>query len=358
MREAKLEAPTVTSVASTSLRVIATAIIFVSLYYASTVIISLICAVFIAFVLEPGVKLMLRLRLPRWLGSFIMVVAALAVMYLVIYAVYDRVVDFTGNLPAFTARLKQIITHFQVTFRNIRLSAGALFPSSAEPRAAAVQVQEGASWVQYLVRGIGSAYGILITVMFIPFLVFFMLTGKDQIWLATLNLFPSDHQDQAQEVIRGISRMVRQYVLGNVLVALISAGLLTPVFAVIDLRYALLVGPVAAFLSMIPYIGLILALVPPLLLAIVQPEYKDILPFAIIIVSVVLVHLLAMNILTPKLVGRRVKLNALTVTIAMMFWGWLWGGIGLLLAVPITAAIKAVCDHVERLKVYGDWMGG
>jgi predicted PurR-regulated permease PerM len=70
-----------------------------------------------------------------------------------------------------------------------------------------------------------------------------------------------------------------------------------------------------------------------------------------------LVHFLAVNVLTPKLVGRRVNLNALSVTIAMMFWGWLWGGIGLVLAVPVTAAIKAVCDNVEKLKPYGAWMG-
>jgi predicted PurR-regulated permease PerM len=63
------------------------------------------------------------------------------------------------------------------------------------------------------------------------------------------------------------------------------------------------------------------------------------------------------NLLTPKMVGRRVKLNALTVTIAMMFWGWLWGGIGLVLAVPLTAALKAVCDSIRPLKPYGHWMG-
>jgi len=59
----------------------------------------------------------------------------------------------------------------------------------------------------------------------------------------------------------------------------------------------------------------------------------------------------------PQLVGHRLIQNALAVTIAMMFWAWLWGGVGLVLAVPITAAIKAVCDNVERLKPFGAWMG-
>jgi predicted PurR-regulated permease PerM len=69
------------------------------------------------------------------------------------------------------------------------------------------------------------------------------------------------------------------------------------------------------------------------------------------------VHFAALNILTPKLVGHRVNLNALTVTISLMFWGWLWGGIGLVLAIPITAAIKAICDNNSSLRPYGAWMG-
>ena len=74
-------------------------------------------------------------------------------------------------------------------------------------------------------------------------------------------------------------------------------------------------------------------------------------------VAVVVVHFLATNLLTPKLVGHSVRLNPLTVTIAMMFWGWLWGTVGLVLAVPLTAAIKAVCDNIPSLQAYGAWMG-
>ena len=80
-------------------------------------------------------------------------------------------------------------------------------------------------------------------------------------------------------------------------------------------------------------------------------------PLPTVTVAVLVVHFLAVNVLTPKVVGRTVKLNALTVTIAMLFWGWLWGGIGLVLAVPITAAAKAVCDNISSLKPLGAWLG-
>ena len=139
------------------------------------------------------------------------------------------------------------------------------------------------------------------------------------------------------------------------MVALMSAALITPIFSLTRLRFALLLGPLAAFLSMVPYLGVALAIVPPLLMGLGQ--YTTATPFIIIAVTIMVVHFLAINVLTPKFVGHQVSLNALTVTIAMMFWGWMWGAVGLVLAVPITAAFKAVCDNVEKLKPWGVWMG-
>jgi predicted PurR-regulated permease PerM len=284
-----------------------------------------------------------------------MVLLMLTVAYLAIYVIYDRAQAFMEELPKLVTKLKQITAHLQVTAQNIRQSTQTIIPPSSDSNLPTVRLQQESPWMQFLLRGIGSVYAFVVTVMFIPFLVFFMLTSKHQIWAATLNLFPLERRQKAEDVINGISQMFRQFVLGNFLVAAISAALITPVFAVIKLQYALLLGPLAAFLSLIPYIGVALALLPPSLIGLLQ--YDTMGPFVTLAVTVAAVHFLAVNFLTPKLVGRRVKLNALSVTIAMMFWGWLWGGIGLVLAVPITAAIKAVCDNVEKLKPYGAWMG-
>ncbi len=67
-------------------------------------------------------------------------------------------------------------------------------------------------------------------------------------------------------------------------------------------------------------------------------------------------HLVAMNVLIPALVGRQVRVNALALTISLLFWGWLWGGVGLLLAIPITATLKVICDHVESWQPVGRWL--
>lgn len=350
--EAGTEGRPLARAGAASLRIIAAAIILGFLYYASSLVITLIFAIFIAFVLDPGVKLMERLHIPRWVGSLLMVLWALLAVYLLIYVIYDRAQAFIAQLPAFAAAMQSLVTHLETWLRGFwPTTFSSAPPESSVPT---VRVQQGGSWLQYL-AGFGPVYSFTVTVMFIPFLVFFMLTSRDHIWEATLNLFPVRHRQEAEDIIGRISEMVRRYVLGNLLVVLISAAIITPVFMLIHLPYAALVGPVAAFLSMIPYVGIALSLLPPMLIGLVQ--YHNLEPFITICVTLTVVHFLAVNVLTPKFVGHSVKLNPLSVTIAMLFWAWLWGAPGLILAVPITAAIKAVCDNVGPLKAYGRWLG-
>ena len=103
------------------------------------------------------------------------------------------------------------------------------------------------------------------------------------------------------------------------------------------------------------YLGVVLALLPPFFIGMVKWTTPG--PYLGIAVTLLFLHIVALNVLLPAIVGRRVHLNPLAVTIALLVWGWLWGGIGLILAIPITAAIKVICDHVEGWEPAGRWLG-
>ncbi len=341
--------------APTSIRIIAAAVVFAGIYFASSIVITLIVSLLIAFVLEPGVRLLERIWIPRWLGSLLMVLVGLALVYLLIYLIYDRVTAFVDDLPRLAIRIKQLVTHYQIVLQNLSQRTAPFTPSNQGASLPTVRVQQESPWARFLLRGIGSVYAFTVTVMFIPFLIFFMLAAKDHFFASTLNLFSMDRRNRVKIVIDAISVMVRQYVIGNILVALISTVLITPAFMLVQLRYALVLGPLSALLNLVPYIGVALAIIPPLLIALMQ--YDTMGPYIAIAVAVLAIHFIAINVLTPKLVGNRVRLNPLSVTISVMFWGWLWGGIGLVLAVPITAAFKAICDNIESLKPFGEWLG-
>jgi predicted PurR-regulated permease PerM len=211
------------------------------------------------------------------------------------------------------------------------------------------------SWVkEFLTRGLGSIYVIALAVSFVPFLVFFMLAEKRDVWHATMQLFPPTERTRVKLALEDLSVMIRGYILGNLLVALILGLACWGFFALIKLSNAFLVGMVSGALNLVPYVGTVLAWIPPIIVGMAQ--YNTIGPFVGIAAVLTVMHLIAVNVLIPALVGRQVRLNALAVTIALLFWGWMWGGMGLVLGIPLTAAVKVVCDHVEEWKPIGRWM--
>jgi len=125
-------------------------------------------------------------------------------------------------------------------------------------------------------------------------------------------------------------------------------------FLALGLDYPVLAGMVSGLFNMVPYIGAVLAWLPAFILAIVK--WKAISHFALIAFVLTSIHVVAQNLIAPQLVGRQVRLNAVAITIALLFWGWVWGGMGLILAIPITAALRVICDHTESWKPVGRWL--
>jgi predicted PurR-regulated permease PerM len=127
-------------------------------------------------------------------------------------------------------------------------------------------------------------------------------------------------------------------------------------FMVMGLEFPFLTALLSGTFNLIPYLGVVLSWLPPLLIGLKQ--FHRVGPFIGIFTVLTVLHLVAANLLVPALVGWRVRLNALALTLSLLFWGWLWGGMGLVLAIPITAVIKVICDHVESMQPVGRWMSG
>ena len=209
-------------------------------------------------------------------------------------------------------------------------------------------------WTGILTRGFGSVSQAMLAASFVPFLVYFMLTWQHHVRSATVMLFPLQNRNTAYVTLGLISVMIRSFMVGNLLIGLFIGTVSTAIFWMLHLPFFYLVGFLSGFLSLVPYMGVLLALVPPILVSLGHLSSQDI---AVVIVTVLGLHLIAMNVLYPQFLGKRLQLNPLAVTLALLLWTWLWGAVGLLLAIPITAAMKIVFDHVESLKPYGAWLG-
>jgi predicted PurR-regulated permease PerM len=203
---------------------------------------------------------------------------------------------------------------------------------------------------------LGSLYAFILAATFVPFLVFFMLAAKRQVWHATMQLFPATERTGVKQTLTDISLVLRSYVIGTALVGLILIGASWMLFLLMGLDFPFLTALLSGTFNLIPYLGVVLSWLPPLLIGLKQFHSPG--PFIGIFAMLTLLHLVAANLLVPALVGWRVRLNALALTLSLLFWGWLWGGMGLILAIPITAVIKVICDHVESMQPVGRWLSG
>jgi predicted PurR-regulated permease PerM len=205
-----------------------------------------------------------------------------------------------------------------------------------------------------ILRSIGSLYALFLEVTFVPFLVFFMLAGKREAWHGTLQLFAASRRTQVKEMLEDLRIVLRDYVLWMTVVTVMVIAFSSLFFWVIGLEYPILTGIVSGVLNMVPYIGAVLAWIPAFMLALTK--WQTIGWFALIAGVLTGIHVFALNLIAPQLVGRRLRLNAVAITVSLLFWGWVWGGMGLLLAIPITATLRVVCDHTESGKPIGRWL--
>ncbi|HEY4975111.1 MAG TPA: AI-2E family transporter, partial [Steroidobacteraceae bacterium] len=215
-------------------------------------------------------------------------------------------------------------------------------------------LQESTPIGDYIYSRLSSLYQVLLMSSFIPFLVYFMLSWRDHINRSFLQFFHGEDRLIAARSVQGIADMVRAFVVGNFVLGLLLAVISSTLFWALRVPFPMLVGPLSGFMSLVPYIGLPLAMIPPLFAALPLNEVPV---YVLVVVTVAMLHLVALNVLYPKIVGSRVHLNPLVVTFSLMIWGFLWDAPGLLLAIPLTAGIKAVCDNVRGLRAFGKFLG-
>lgn len=372
-----------------ALPVIAFGVAMAVLYFGRIFFITSLAAIIIAFILEPFVGLLMRARFPRSLASFVVCTIALTFLYVIGLGAFSQAAAIYNDLPKYGERIGDIIETIRLTIqsaedRTLQLVVPARQRQQQEAeRLRQLQAQQQKSRARkqdpvpppptgpaaipevrihedstpigdYIAARISSFYQIVLMVSFVPFLVYFMLSWRDHINRSFLQFFHGEDRLIAARSLEGIAEMVRAFVVGNFLLGLLLAILSSLAFWTMRLPYPLLVGPLSGLLSLVPYVGMPLAMIPPLFAALGVNTFST---YVLVVLIVSLLHLIALNLLYPKIVGSRVHLNPLIVTFSLMLWGFLWDAAGLLLAIPLTAGVKAVCDNVKELRPIGKFLG-
>jgi predicted PurR-regulated permease PerM len=367
---------------NTSQRVIAIGVILAVCYLAQAVVVTVLCSLLVACMMEPVVGALMRFRLPRGVAALLVCLLALAVLYLLAGLFYARGVAFMEQLPVYETTIREAVEKISQHVQNLEARITRFVPQERQqkivqaietrrPRTRAkqepppapqpeqvpeVRVKEERGFItRYIVPKLGFFYEFLLFASFIPFLVYFMLSWKDHMRHGFVNLFALENRQVAHKTLNAIGEMVRGFLVGNLLIGILLATVSSLLFWFLRIPFPFMMGSMSGLLSVIPYVGLPLAIIPPLFAAL--GSYNSLSSYLVVVAFVSGLHLLALNVLYPKLVGSRVHLNPLAVTVAILTWGWMWGGIGLILAIPVTGSLKAVFDNVPGWRSYGDMLG-
>ena len=372
---------------SLAISLIALAATVALLYYGKDFFITLIVSAGFAFILDPLVILVMKLRIPRAAATAIVILVALVAFYSLSVVIWTQVLTLSEDLPTYSSRINELVDKAndkldeiekktvdtfvpntlrqqeqqiqqkpQEAMKARRRRFSAPLPQPAEPLIQEVRIHTEPKPLISTVYSFAARYfHLVVMASFVPFLVYFMLSWREHLSETFQKLFRGEARYVVGRSWSGIGEATRGYVLGNFMLWVFVSSVSAIAFFLLQVPYWPLVGPVSAFFSLVPYVGLPLALIPPVLATLAIPNKFKVV--ALVVVITTLLHLIAMNFLYAKIIGRRVRLNPFIVTVALMFWGMLWGGAGLLLAVPVTAGIKAVCDNVESLQDYGKLLG-
>jgi predicted PurR-regulated permease PerM len=326
---------------ATLLFILVAGLLTVFAYYASSLCITVVLAAFLALLFDPVVVKLEKLHLPRGVAAAAVVLVGIGLIGLLGYKLYGRAITFAEELPAYTSKIQQTIEPISRKIQKVQQSAGKLTndvqPTKKVPE---VRLKDSPTWPAYLVRGAGSVWGVLIIAGVVPFLTFFMLCSKNQMAIR-LNALFSSRIDTAR-FITNLSQMIRGFVAGNLIVGSVMAVATTLMLLGIGMKGAIPLGIASGLLNLVPFLGLIFSLALPLAAALLQFNTPG--PYIVITLTILLLHVVSANLLIPKFIATRVSIGPVAATVGILFWGWLWGVMGLLLAVPLTAVVKLVAD--------------
>lgn len=204
------------------------------------------------------------------------------------------------------------------------------------------------SITKFLATGAGSVLTLAMNLVLTVLFLIFLLLGSEDFASKISRAFSTENSARVSEVLYQINREVRQYLMTKTLINLIVGAVTVVVLLLFNVDFAFFIGVLTFFLNYIPNFGSLLATVLPAIVSLLQYESLG-LTLGLVAVLVV-IHNIIGNLVEPKLMGSNLHLSPLAILLSLIFWGWVWGVWGMVLAIPVISMVKIVCENVKPLR--------
>ena len=361
-------APIDVNARNVSLTVLAAAATIYVLHWAQEVFIPIVLAILISYALAPVVSALHRIKVPRMIAAALVVAALSGAVGYGIYSLSDDVTSIVAQLPDAAQKLRRILRRDgrPATIEQVKKAAEELQKTAEEatgpaPATRGVQrvqiVQPALNLRDYLSWGSASVVTFIGQGVLVMFFAFFLLASGDLFKRKLVKIAgPSlTSKKITLQILNEIDLQIERFLFVRVVTSTVVGVASWLTFAALGLEQAALWAVLAGIFNSIPYFGPIIVAVGTAVVAFLQ---FGTLKMALYVsgASVVITSLEGW-LLTPWLTSRTSRTNEVAIFVALMFWGFVWGIWGTLLAVPMLVAVKAVCDHIDDLRPLGELLG-
>lgn len=307
-------------------------------------------ALFALLLITPASYLEKKTSMSRGVSSLFVTILFIASGFIIFYLISSQFIRFRDEIPKlielFLAGIHKLETWVTQKF-NIRTSSIDEFIRNATTKTLS-------NSTTIIGSTLGTLSGTLVYLVLIPIFIFLLLYYRGLILLFFIKIFKEKYTDIVQEVLMKIRYVTKSYIIGLFIEMLIVAVMNCIGFFILGVKYALLLGVIAAVLNVIPYLGIFTACIFSLLITSTTNTPGVVAGVAIVLI---IVHLIDSNIILPKVVGSKVKINVMATLFAVLFGNLLWGIPGMFLSIPVVAILKIVFDSVENLQPWGLLIG-
>ena len=326
-----------------------------TLHLAQGFILPIVLAILLDFLLSPIVRWLRKLRIPEPLGAGLVMLALLGTLVLGLWYLSGPAAGWLRRAPESMERVEAKLAELRRPVEQVT--------QAAEQVEEATAMGQGGGTQQVEIRGpslskqlFGGTAALLSAATIVVFLTYFLLAVGDLFLQKLVTVLPQfKDKKTAVSIARETEAQISLYLFTSTLIN-IGVGIVTAVALwLVGMPNPALWGAVATVLNFVPYVG---AVVNMVILALAALLSFDRTADALVVPAVFFgINLIEGNLVTPMIYGNRMRLNTVALFIGLVFWWYLWGIPGAILAVPIMAAIKIVCDHIESLASVGEFLG-
>lgn len=322
-------------------------------YFAAVVMVPMVMAITMAYVLWPAIARLKRWKVPHLVAVLLVVFVSVVLVSLVGLLMYGQASDFVSTVPEYWNQFQQLRVE---KLPEMPAFLDTLVNSKVDEILKKIDITSLSSLPKYFFKGVGSVLSFIGQAVLVFLLTIFVLIEQPTYHRRLKKILGSGREVATTGMVDQISNRIAGYIWVRFIITVGLAVVFSLGLLIGGVKYAYIWGPLAAILNLVPYLGAYVGAIPPMIMALVQ--FNSVVAVLAVFGFIMAVQFVESNIIAPRMLQGSLNISLLAQLVSTIYWGWLWGAVGIILAVPITAALKVFCDNIESLKPLGVLLSG